>query len=93
MSLLALHLRQRCLRLGQPEGHVHGAVERDSSGQLSARLLLLAGLEIQGAEAAVAVGQKRTHAEFFGQGEGLTVVSFGLLARRRLACAGSHQEA
>ena len=27
------HLRQRSFGLGQPEGHVHGAVEGDGSGQ------------------------------------------------------------
>jgi hypothetical protein len=41
-------------------------------------LLLLALLEIQGAEATVAVGLERAHAEFVGQGEGLLVVGFGL---------------
>jgi hypothetical protein len=44
----------------------------------------LAGLEIQGAKAAVAVGLERTHAEFVGQGEGLAVVGYGLIACRRL---------
>jgi hypothetical protein len=40
--LLAFHLRQRRLRLGQPEGHVHSAIQGDGSGQLSASLLSLA---------------------------------------------------
>ena len=39
-----LHLRQRRLRLGQPEGHVHGAVQVDGGGQGGAGLLPLAGL-------------------------------------------------
>lgn len=43
-------------------------------------LLLLAGLETQGAGAAVAVDKKRAHTEFFGQGEGLLVTGFGLRA-------------
>jgi hypothetical protein len=47
-------------------------------------LLLLAGLEIQGAEATVAVGLERAHAEFFGQGEGLAVTFSSLIAPRRL---------
>ena len=38
----------------------------------------LADLGIQRAEAEVAVGQERAHAEFLGQGEGLLVVGFGL---------------
>ncbi len=42
-------------------------------------------LGIQGAEAAVAVGLERAHAEFLGQGEGLAVVGFGLLDLRGLA--------
>jgi hypothetical protein len=43
---LSLHLCQRCLRLGQPEGHVHGAVHLDGGGQLSAGLLLLSRLGV-----------------------------------------------
>ena len=42
-----LHLRQRGLCLGQPERHLHGAVEVDSGGQRGAGLLLLAGRGIQ----------------------------------------------
>ena len=38
--LLSRHLRQCGFGLGQPEGHVHGAVHLDGSGQLSAGLLL-----------------------------------------------------
>ena len=44
--LLLLHLRQRHLRRREPEGHVHGAIHLDGSGQLSAGLLPLAGLGI-----------------------------------------------
>ena len=57
----------------------------DGGGQLGAGLLPLADLGIQRAEAAVAVGLERAHAEFLGQGEGLAVVGFGLLDLRRLA--------
>src|SRR5215470_5872501 len=83
LILLALvlqlpHLRQRRLRLGQPEGHVHGPIQRYGSGQLGAGLLWLAALGIQRAEAAVAVGLEWAHAEFLGQDQGLLVVSFGL---------------
>ena len=44
-------------------------------------------LGIQRAEAAVAVGLERAHAEFFGQGEGLVVVGFGLRDVRGSRCA------
>jgi hypothetical protein len=71
-------LRERRLRLGEPEGHVHGAVQRDGSGQLSLGLLPLASRGVQGAEAAVAVGLERAHAQLLGQGQGLLVVRFSL---------------
>src|SRR5262245_13617804 len=79
------HLRQGCLGLRQPEAHVHGAVEVDSSRQFGTGLFSQIYLRIQGARAEVAVGHERTHAKFFGQDEGLTVVAFGMLALRRLA--------
>ena len=53
--------------------------------QLSAGLLWPAALCIQRAEAAVAVGLQRAHAEFVGQGEGLAVVGCGRLGLRRIA--------
>ena len=82
---LALHLCPHRLGLRQPEGHVHGAVEVQSSREYGACLLLQAGRGIQGAEATVAVGLKRAHAEFFGEGEGLAVVGFGLRSLWRIA--------
>ena len=42
--LSPLHLCQCGLRLGQPEGHVHGAIEVDSCGQFGTGLLSLAYL-------------------------------------------------
>ena len=52
----------------------------------SARACSLAGRSwIQRAKATVAVGLERAHAQLLGQGEGLAVVGFGLLALRRLA--------
>src|SRR4029450_2336362 len=78
-SSRSLHLRQRCFRLRQPEGHVHGSVKRDGSGEISVGLLSLAARGIQRAQAAVAVGLEGAHAEFLGQGEGLAVVGFGWL--------------
>ena len=61
-----LHLRQRRLRLGQPERHVHGAVQLDGGGQFRAGWLSTVYLGIQGAKAEVAVGLERAHAEFLG---------------------------
>jgi hypothetical protein len=71
------YLCQRRFRLGQPEGHVHGAVKVDSRGHFGTGLLGPVGLGIEAAEAAVAVGLQRAHAEFLGQGEALAV---GLLS-------------
>src|SRR5262249_1567916 len=76
--LLLLYLRERCFRLGEPEGHVHGAVQRDSGSQGSAGLLPLASRGVQGAETQVTVGLERAHAQLLGQGRGRLVVSFGL---------------
>ena len=70
---------------GQPERHVHGPVQLDGGGQLGAGLLPLAGRGIQRAEAAVAVGLERAHAQLLGQGEGLAVVGFGRLDLRGIA--------
>src|SRR5262245_23955610 len=80
-----LHLHQCCLRLGQPEGHVHGPVEVDSGGQCGLRLLPLAGPGVEGAEAEVAMRLQGAHVEFLSQGEGLAVVGGGLVDVRRLA--------
>ena len=44
------------LGLGQPERHVHGAVQFDGDGQFGTGWLLMADLRIQGAKAEVAVG-------------------------------------
>ena len=82
---LAHCLRQRRLCLGQPEGHVHGAIQLDGGGQLGAGLVAPFQPGIQLPEAEVAVGHERAHAELLGQGEGLAVVGFGLIALRRLA--------
>src|SRR5215813_1796117 len=76
--LLPLRLCQCGLCLGQPEGNVHGAVHLDSRRQRATGLLPLTGRGVQGAQAAVAVGLERAHAEFGGQGEGLLVVGGGL---------------
>src|SRR5262249_35836353 len=92
-----LYLGQRCLGLWEPEGHLHCLVQIDSCGELGAGLLPLAGLGIQRAEAPVAVGLERTHAQILGQGEGLLVVRFGWLdlrgiaPRRNIAEQGEHK--
>ena len=57
--------------------HVHGTVQPNGHGQLSARLLPLACPGVQRAEAEVTVRLERTHAQLLGQGEGLAVVGFG----------------
>src|SRR5262245_4561205 len=85
------HLRQGRLRLWQPEGHVHGAVQMHSHVQVRMRKLHPSSLAIQGAEAPVAMGLKRAHAERLGQGEGLAVVGcsgldlWGIVTRMALA--------
>jgi hypothetical protein len=76
-SSLPLHLRQRGFGLGQPEGHIHGAVEVDGGGQGDAGRRTTAALVIQLAQTEVAVGHERAHAKLFGQGQGLLVVGFG----------------
>ena len=69
----------------QPEGHVHLTVQLDSGRQFGTGLLPPADPGIQGAKAEVTVGLERAHAKFVGQGEGLAVVVFGLIALRGLA--------
>src|SRR5262249_25525077 len=44
--LRSLHLRQCGFGLGQPEGHVHGAVEVDGGGQGGAGLLPMASRSV-----------------------------------------------
>ena len=41
MARLPCDLSHCTLRLGQPEDHIHGAVEADRDGELEARLFLL----------------------------------------------------
>ena len=74
-TMVVFHLRQRRFGLGQPEGHVHGAVQGDGGGQGGAGLPPLTGRGVQGAQAKVAMGHERTYAQFLGQG--LLVVGFG----------------
>ena len=53
---------------------------------------LLTRLGVQHAEAEVAVGHKRAHAEFIGQGLGLAVVGFGLVDLRGITMRGNVTE-
>ena len=64
----------------------------DSCRQFGAGLLPLSCLDIQDAEATVAVGQEWAHAELVGQGEGLAVVGFGLLGLRGITMRGNVAE-
>src|SRR5262249_37026523 len=87
--LLPLHLRQHCLRLRQPEGHVHSTIHLDSGRERGARLPPLAGHSIPRAEALVAVGLERAHTACLGQGEGLLVKRFGLRRLWRVTLGGN----
>jgi hypothetical protein len=55
-SILSAHLRQRRLRLGQPERHVHGPIHLDGRGQRSAGLFPLSHRSIQHTQSPVTVG-------------------------------------
>ena len=54
--LSPFHLRQRRLRLREPEGHVHRTIKRDGRRQCRAGLLPLTRLGVQCPEAALTVG-------------------------------------
>src|SRR5712691_1274263 len=72
-------------RLGQPEGHRHSTVHCDGGRELAAGFLLLAERAVQHPQAEVAVRLERAHAQRLGQGQGLSVGSFGQLGLRGLA--------
>jgi hypothetical protein len=77
------HLHQRGFGLGQPEGHIHGAVQVDGGRLGGVGRFTTAGLAVQSAQPVVAVGLKRAHAQLLGQGKSLPVVGFGLRAAPR----------
>src|SRR5262245_4110148 len=79
------HLPHRRLRLREIEAHVHLAVHRRSDGEVLVRLLPLSRAPEELAEAEVAVGDERAHAELAGEGQGLTVKGFRILGA---ACQG-----
>ena len=56
------------------------------------RLLLLASPGVEGAEPQVAMRLQRAHAQFLGEGEGLTVVGGGLVEVWGLATHGALAE-
>src|SRR5262249_19067712 len=91
-SVSSLHPRQHCLGLGQPERHLHGLIEVDRRRQRGTGLLPMAGHGGQHAEALVAVGLERAHAQLLGQGEGLAVMGSGPLALRGIAMRGNVAE-
>jgi len=57
------HLRQRRLGLGEPEGHVHGAIHLNRGGQFRPSLLTLVRPGVEGAETQVAMRLQRAHAQ------------------------------
>ncbi len=83
---------QSGLRLGQPGGHLHGAVQVGSGGQFGTDLLRPAELGVEGAEAAVTVGHQRSHPQLFGQREGLAVVALSPLGIWGLSVRGDLSE-
>src|SRR5215467_5694948 len=62
------------LRLLQPVRHVHFAIHRCRGGEVLLGLLALAGASVELAEAEVAVGDERAHAELVGERQRLSVV-------------------
>src|SRR2546428_130320 len=79
---------QLLLRLLQPGPHVHRAVHRRGGRAVFAGVLPLACAPVELAEAEVAVGDERAHAELVGEGHGLPVGGFGLLGIRGIAMRG-----
>ena len=73
------------LRLLQPEAHVHLAIHRRRRGEVLLRLLTLAHASVELAEAEVAVGDDRAHAQLNGEGHGLPEGGFGFFGSRRIA--------
>jgi hypothetical protein len=85
-----LHQCGRCS--SQPERHLHGAVQVSSGGQFGTGLLRPADLGLEGAEAMVAMGQERAHAQRLGQREGFAVAAFGPLGIRGTVLRGDLSE-
>jgi hypothetical protein len=92
LDALAHGLRQQSFRLGQPEGHVHGAVQLERRGQRGAGVGAPFQPDTEFPKASVAVRRERAHAKLLGQGEGLLLVGLGLVALRRLTPCGNLAE-
>jgi hypothetical protein len=65
-NVASCHLRQYRFGLGEPEGHVHGAVQVNGRGQGGTGLLFAASLVVQLPQPVVTVGHERAHAEILG---------------------------
>src|SRR5262245_52442722 len=78
------HPHQRRFCCGEPEGHVHGPVHLDGSGERGAGLGSTACLAVQRAETAVTVRLQRAHTESLGQSEGALR---GAGSKRSTTCA------
>ena len=74
-----MRLRLGVLSLEQPERHIHGAVEADSSGQFGMCWLRPTTLGIQGTETEAAMCLERAHAQPLGMRQRFSVVRFGLM--------------
>src|SRR5215510_5140145 len=76
---ISCHLCQRHLSLGQPEGHVHGAIQVDGRGQRGASWLWPAALGIKRTQAEMAVSDEGAHAPWLGERQRLTVLGLAAL--------------
>jgi hypothetical protein len=73
---LSPQIRHFHLRLLQPVRHPHLAIHRRRRGEVLSGPLALVGAVVELAEAEVAVGLQRTHAEFLSRTEDVRVVGF-----------------
>ena len=90
--LAPVQLGQRRRGVGEPKGHRHRPILLDGGGQVGASLGAASDHGIKPAEAKVAMGLERAHAQFLGQGEGLTEVGFGFFDMRGFATCGTLAE-
>jgi hypothetical protein len=80
------------LRLLQPEAHVHLVVHRCGDRHVLGGLCLVTDAMEQLAEAGVAVGLERAHAQLLGRHERLTIVGRGALDLGGIAMHGDITE-
>jgi hypothetical protein len=82
------HLR---LRLLKPGPHIHLAVHRRRNREVFACFSTLAHTSVELAEAEMAVGDDRAHAQLIGEGQGLPEGGFGVWAGSSACqCASSN---